>query len=467
MNGKTGFNGAPVKSKQKTFTAGVKPHWLMLLIAAVFALLASCGGQTGGPTGPDDGGYEWVDNGWGWGQDENGTWVRENGSEYDQNGVNYYGYKANGLNKDTQQTDNGSHYGTDGLNWEGKTRNQSRDAEGYDMDGYDAAGYNRAGVDKDGNQKPGPTSPYTDEQWAAMNPDANGWGYDAANDKYVQRNGDEYLNGFNYFGYDQNGRDVNGLDGNGRLLDVAAVGFRPVIPINSLGTLNQSYLGSMVTNLISPANTSTNIYTQATAIYNQFNNYNGADLPETLRNAVMTGCNNISNGENKIADGAIKKGMGSINGYLDALKDLYPAGGEQSNFMDLMDAYRIQVYLDYRSYDGAMHGAGFTGSQSELETLKGRLGLGNDVNMVTYVNDNLATLMPNGVNLGLIKTIFNQINTFEKLYGLRDEARTLGLNPVTRDYDGLYFESIEQRNLPFVHTQTVAMVKQQSNEMLV
>jgi len=116
--------------------------------------------------------------------------------------------------------------------------------------------------------------------------------------------------------------------------------------------------------------------------------------------------------------------------------------GEQENFRLIMDAFRTRAYVDARAINPSDHVS--NPSQAELSGLYVELAAKgvnvNAANFDQYLNN---TLIPNlsvtlNINPGLVRTLLNQITTFERAFASVDDIRELGFDPVMNNYGNIY-----------------------------
>ena len=428
---------------------------------------------------------------------------------YDKNGDYYYGKEFYGEGEYDYQG-----YDRDGYNINGFDR------DGYDKDGYDVEGWNEKGWnsdlniidnrltgkphDEDGMERDGKTkwyeilegikydyTGYTDGTQPGV---AAGWHWDKDNiinnkltgkphdENGMERDGvTKWYDIINDIKYDYTGftdgtqpgiiagwhkdgyyltpgreTDDNGKDIHGNTV------WPTIEPVPS-----PELFGSHLINTQSGVTSAVrygkeDLDEQAGLISDQFTEHGTTNT--SLRDSVIHSCTNPT-GNSGIGDSIISNGMWSISNYIVNIKGQLPSD-QQERFSLLMNTYRTQAYVDYRGYHESDPLK--NPSQAELITLYNQLDGINPGQINTYFNNTVIPYLSEtlDINPGLVRTLLNQITSFEQFYAIVDDARAQDFVPVPSLSDiPSYNPQTPIRNLDYIQEFITAAESQQNQGM--
>ena len=358
------------------------------------------------------------------------------GTIYDTEGYNKAGYNEKGFNK-TGMHENGTLYDEEGF-----------DMNGFDIDGYNELGYNAKGFDRTGTHENGTL--YDNQGY-----NVNGFNENGFDRNGKHENGTLYNDeGYNVNGYDKNGFDIDGTHENGTLYDNQGYnvngfdadgydrdglnpdGFYKLNPIAKANLAPNYMMNNQAGAHLAMTSGKTALENQATAVATQFNEHCTNDA---LKTSVIAACEYIP-GSVSDGDRITGRGLEGTAQYIVALTNMLPAD-KRERFALLLDTYRVQAYVDSRAH------AGMNPSIAELGGLYTELGIPHGT-INQFFND---VVIPDlsvelNVNPGLIKTLLNQVSSYEQFYSLVDDAKAQGLEPVMAS-GGSYNQSLNVRNL--------------------
>jgi len=387
------------------------------------------------------------------GMHQNGTMFDNEG--YDVNGLDIDGYDRAGLkggfNKDGIYVATGKPYNPQGYDANGE---YWRDNGGYDFQGWNEAGWNRDGINKvtgkphdtNGNKENGDRW-YDNESYDYEGYTAAGWnkaGDHRDTGKPHDTDGND-INGDKW--YDADGYDYQGLDVNGfaKLEPVAAAVMYPnssIISQSRAGTAIDWARGLLEQN--------------ADNVKTQFSAHGGSN--PAFRDIVMAACDSskIPGAIPETGDSIVNNGISAISRYIVEIAQAFPLGEERDNFNLIMDAFRTRAYVDARSIK--VNDPTDNPSQAELTQLYIELAAaGVNVNAANFDQELNNTIIPNlsatlNINPGLVRTLLNQITTFERAFASVDDIRALGYDPTMNNLGRPYAQQFPIRNLSYIHS---------------